>query len=84
MVKVIVGCPVKGREWVLPRWFESVRAQEAVDTLIETMLLVSPDDDETRAIAIREADYVIFDDAPGRTQHEIEGHYWGPQSYGYM
>lgn len=85
MKKVIIGGPVRARGWVLPRWFEAVRALEVPEgVLVETAFLLSPSEDDTKDIVTWNADYVIFDSEAGRTVEEIEGHFWGGSSYDYM
>lgn len=82
-MKVTIGCPVKNRAWVLPRWYDALQ-QQNVD-IQEIICLVSPSDDETETI-LKERDVTIInDERPGRRPNEIIGHAWGMiEDYQYM
>jgi hypothetical protein len=82
-MKIIVGCPIKDRAWVIPQWHAAIRAQE-VD--VEVVCLYSASEDDTRA-QLESRHVTILDDPEiGRRLPEIDGHMWGgrPEDYSYM
>ncbi len=83
-MKVIVGCPVRGREWILPRFFEAL--VEASGDLDIRCLFVGSEDDDSTWDAVKRCPFpmipVFVDEpagdvprdwsAPGRIEHMVD------------
>ena len=85
-MKLVIGAPVKDRAWILPLWLESVHSQFASAGLEPHIVcLYSESSDETLELLTGAGVEVIYDDEPGRSTSEIEGHNWGHfETYDYM
>lgn len=81
-MKIVVGCPVKDRAWILPWWFEAIRAQK-ID--VEIYCLYTASEDDTELILKDNDAHVIHDLREGRKRNDIDRHIWGlPGNYQYM
>lgn len=71
MQRLVVGCPVSAREWILPTWFDYTKkacAEAGLDP--EFLFVVSTTDLPTLAVIQREADtssvHLVLSDEPAR------------------
>jgi hypothetical protein len=82
MPRLIIGAPVKDREWALQAWFEGIRASEGE---YPVLALCSPSEDATEASLANLGVEVVQDPEPGRPLWEIDNHGWGTMTtYAYM
>jgi hypothetical protein len=83
-VRVTIGCPIRTREWVMPRWFAhtELAAQSAgVDT---EYVFVGAADDPTRKVIEEHCPTThTYVDTQERVQPD-RGHYWSPVEYRHM
>lgn len=81
-MKLVVGCPVKDRAWILPDWFSALESQ-GVD--YEALFILSPSEDDTEAILKEHEATILWDERPGRPLYEIDQHCWGSvDNYDYL
>lgn len=81
-MKLIIGCPVAERGWILPHWFDAIYAQEIE---AEIVCVYSESVDNTEAILKEEGVTVIPDLRLPRPVNEMDNHQWGAQEkYAYM
>jgi hypothetical protein len=81
-MRLVIGCPVAERGWILPHWFDAIYAQ---DIDVEIICVFSPSVDNTEAILKEENVTIIYDERPPRPINEIDHHGWGgPDKYEYM
>lgn len=81
-MKLIIGCPVKERAWILPNWFDAIEEQGTVQ---EIVCVYSPSADETESMLKRENVTILYDLRSGRDVKEIDFHQWGNlERYEYM
>ena len=81
-MKLIIGCPLKDRAWILPSWFTAL-AEQGIEH--EVLVLLSPSSDDTEQILLDHGAGIIYDDEEGRPLSEIDSHGWGSlPTYEYM
>lgn len=81
-MKLVIGCPVKDRAWILPDWFAALESQ-GVD--YEALFILSPSGDDTEAVLKEHEATILWDERPGRQLTEIDLHAWGASDqYEYM
>lgn len=66
--KLLIGCPVKNREWILPTWYEYV-SDSARHQDVEFLFVAEPSDDDTVKLAESYGDVVLIDDAGFNLEH---------------
>lgn len=81
-MRLVIGCPVKDRAWILPNWFQAIEDQDIEHTVV---CVYTPSEDDTFEILKDHNAVVLWDEQLGRSVTEIEGHHWGTWSkYEYM
>lgn len=88
-MKIVIGCPVAERGWVLPAWFEAIEAQEfpyMPRPEIEVMVLYTASRDDTLSILQEHGATIIESMLPTRDRGRIVGHNWSQtlHEYEYM
>lgn len=85
-MKIVIGCPVKNRAWILPRWFDAVFSQQYLGDLdVEVVCVYTDSEDDTEKILKDEGVVILYDFNVGRSTLDIDRHYWGVlKTYQYM
>ena len=66
--KLIVGCPVKNRGWILPEWYE--RVEHATRNLdVEYLFVAEPSSDDTVELAEKYGEVIMLPDAGHNREH---------------
>jgi hypothetical protein len=83
-VKVTIGCPVRSREWILPRWFTHVElAAEMAGVKTEYVFVGAEDDPSHKAIEDHCPSVFTYVDSQEAVRPE-RGHLWSPTEYRHM
>ena len=82
-MRVLIGCPVVSRAWILPEWFDAIEAQGIECSVLVVM---SPSADNTEEILKDRGAEILYDDRSSvRTETEALAHIWGKMDvYSYM
>ena len=85
-MKLVIGCPVKDRAWILPSWFQAIEDEtQHLDIETDVVCLYTPSEDDTLKVLGEWGARILYDGMPGRNVTEIDGHHWGTFSkYEYM
>lgn len=76
-----VGCPVRNRAWILPRWFDATREAFAVAGIEPVYVFAIGDsDDDTRALVEAQSSYSIVT----RGESDERPHQWNAKRFAEM
>jgi hypothetical protein len=78
-MKLVIGCPVARRDWILPWWFDHVE-RACTDASVEppTYVFVLPRDDPCRETIEKRASLYVMLEAPSRPNDRRD---WRPKRY---
>ena len=84
-MKIVIGCPVKDRAWVIHDWLQGIYDQE-VDADIEILCAVSPSSDGTEQYLLEGGAKLLRmpEHAYRRSKKDIDGHVWNMEMYEFM
>ena len=83
-MRVTIGCPVRSREWILPRWFTHVSlAADTAGVDLEFVFVGARDDPSHEAIAQHCPGTWKYVDSQEQVQPE-RAHLWNPTEYRHM
>jgi glycosyltransferase involved in cell wall biosynthesis len=84
-MKIVIGCPVKDRAWVIPDWLRAIQDQE-VDAEVEILCVASPSSDGTEQLILDGGGKLIMmkEHHYRRTKKDIDGHIWNMEMYEFM
>jgi len=81
-MRLVIGCPVAERAWILSNWLQAIEEQNIE---CEIVCVYSTSHDETKQILTEWGVTILHDQLPPRPVHEIDNHSWGTFSkYEYM
>jgi glycosyltransferase involved in cell wall biosynthesis len=80
-MRVVVGCPVAERAWILPRWLEAVHRQSIP---VEIVCLYTESKDNTRQLLEDAGAKVVESPLQTRPASRMHLHYWGKDEYKLM
>lgn len=63
MIKVMIGCPVRNRAWILPRYIESLQNLDYPEELIEYCFIINDSSDNS---------FNILSDFAGQTKQQVK------------
>lgn len=75
-MKVVFGCPVVDRAWILPEWLAAIDAQGLDD--YEIACLVGPCTDHTERILLDHPKVRVWRSTERRSHEDIVAHSWNP------
>lgn len=81
-MRVVVGCPVAERGWVLQDWIDSVRMQQ-LDGEVDIVCLYTRSHDDTLEILQRNDVRVLESPLPTRPFDRMRGHNWSYSDHEY-
>ncbi|MGH2868993.1 MAG: glycosyltransferase family 2 protein [Solirubrobacteraceae bacterium] len=82
-MKVVIGCPVRSREWIMRRWFfHTSMAAEFAGVDVEYVFVVAADDPSREVIAASAPGPYRFVDSQEVTAPDLRG--WNPTRFRHM
>jgi hypothetical protein len=83
-MRVTIGCPVRAREWILPRWFtHTALAAEMAGVKTDYLFAGAAEDPTRKVIEDSCPESFRYVDTQERVQPE-RGHVWSPPEYRHM
>jgi hypothetical protein len=84
MTRVTIGCPVRSRDWIMPRWFTHAELAAEMAGVKTEYVFVGAEDDPTHKV-IKDSCPTTFTYVDSQERPEVErNHYWGPPAYRHM
>lgn len=78
-MRLLVGCPVAFREWILPRWFDHVRKAVDVAGVEAGFVFVCDDRDPSLPVIVEHAPDAVV--VPCTTRRGMDKREWNPNRY---